>query len=57
MDLSPILLLLPFPGRLAAILAVPYILLAWPYRSVADAESERRVQSVVSRSLERRRSL
>ncbi|HWK19516.1 MAG TPA: prenyltransferase [Microbacteriaceae bacterium] len=34
-----LLLLLPFPGRLAAILAVPYILLAWPYRSVADAES------------------
>lgn len=33
------LLLLPFPGILAAALAVPYVLLAWPYRSVAEADS------------------
>lgn len=34
-----VLLLLPFPGILAAVLAVPYLLLAWPYRSVTDEAS------------------
>lgn len=36
-----LLLLLPFPAILAAALALPYIGLAWPYRSVTDAESGR----------------
>lgn len=30
---------LPFPGDLAAFLVIPYLLLAWPYRSLADAGS------------------
>jgi 4-hydroxybenzoate polyprenyltransferase len=34
-----LLLTLPFPANLAAILAIPYLLLAWPYRSVSDAAS------------------
>lgn len=34
-----LLLPLPFPVNLAAILALPYLLLAWPYRSVSDAAS------------------
>ena len=33
------LLLLPWPGTLAAVLAIPYLALAWPYRSVPDADS------------------
>ena len=34
-----LMLLVPLPGTLAALLAVPYIALAWPYRSVSDAAS------------------
>ncbi len=36
-------LLLPttWPGPLAAVLVAPYIALAWPFRSVPDAEAER----------------
>lgn len=34
-----LMLLMPFPANLAAILALPYLALAWPYRSVSDAES------------------
>ena len=34
-----LLLVLPFPGPIAAALVVPYIAVAWPYRSVADADS------------------
>ncbi len=34
-----LLLLLPFPGLLAALLAIPYVVLAWPYRAVSDAAS------------------
>lgn len=34
-----VLLLLPFPGLLAALLAAPYVVLALPYRSVTDAAS------------------
>ncbi len=30
-----------WPGPLAAVLAVPYLVAAWPYRSVSDAESAR----------------
>ncbi|PPF15508.1 prenyltransferase [Rathayibacter rathayi] len=36
-----LLLLLPWPGSLAAILAVPYAVSIWPYRSLGDAEAER----------------
>ncbi|QHF22130.1 prenyltransferase [Rathayibacter sp. VKM Ac-2762] len=36
-----LLLLLPWPGTLAAILAVPYAVSIWPYRSLEDAEAER----------------
>ncbi|SMH29102.1 4-hydroxybenzoate polyprenyltransferase [Rathayibacter oskolensis] len=36
-----LLLLLPWPGTLAAILAVPYAVSIWPYRSLTDAEAER----------------
>ncbi|MWV51139.1 prenyltransferase [Rathayibacter sp. VKM Ac-2803] len=36
-----LLLLLPWPGTLAAILAVPYAVSVWPYRSLTDAEAER----------------
>lgn len=37
------LLLLPvaWPAPLAALLVVPYLALAWPFRSVSDADSER----------------
>lgn len=34
-----VLLLLPFPGLLTGVLAVPYVALAWPYRSVTDEAS------------------
>lgn len=34
-----LLLLEPFPGSLAAALVVPYLTLAWPFRSVADEDS------------------
>lgn len=34
-----LLLLEPFPGLLAAPLVIPYLALAWPFRSVADADS------------------
>lgn len=30
-----------WPGPLAALLVIPYVLAAWPYRSVSDADSER----------------
>lgn len=33
------LLTLPWPGSLAAALVIPYLVLAWPYRSVSDADS------------------
>jgi 4-hydroxybenzoate polyprenyltransferase len=34
-----LLLFVPFPGLLAAPLAIPYLALAWPYRSVRDQDS------------------
>lgn len=34
-----LMLALPFPATLLAVVAVPYIALAWPYRSVSDAAS------------------
>jgi 4-hydroxybenzoate polyprenyltransferase len=34
-----LLLFLPFPGMLTAVLAIPYLVLAWPFRSVTDAAS------------------
>ena len=34
-----LLLLEPFPGLLAAPLVIPYLALAWPFRSVADEDS------------------
>ncbi|MBF4461410.1 MULTISPECIES: prenyltransferase [unclassified Rathayibacter] len=36
-----LLLLLPWPGTLAAVLALPYAASIWPYRSLGDAEAER----------------
>ncbi|WP_167305285.1 prenyltransferase [Rathayibacter sp. VKM Ac-2759] len=36
-----LLLLLPWPGTLAALLAIPYAVSIWPYRSLTDAEAER----------------
>ncbi|MBN9181634.1 MAG: prenyltransferase [Microbacterium sp.] len=36
-----LLLFLPFPGWLTGLLALPYLALAWPYRSVSDAGSGR----------------
>lgn len=36
-----LLLLLPWPGTLAAVLAIPYAVSIWPYRSLVDAEAER----------------
>ncbi|MBN9190738.1 MAG: prenyltransferase [Microbacterium sp.] len=36
-----LLLFLPFPGWLTGLLALPYLALAWPYRSVSDAASGR----------------
>ena len=36
-----LMLFVPFPGSLAAVLALPYLVLAWPFRSVADADSGR----------------
>jgi 4-hydroxybenzoate polyprenyltransferase len=36
-----LLLFVPFPGFLAAPLAIPYLALAWPYRSVRDEDSGR----------------
>ncbi|RZU66894.1 4-hydroxybenzoate polyprenyltransferase [Microterricola gilva] len=34
-----VLCFIGWPGALAAVLVVPYIALAWPYRSVSDADS------------------
>ena len=36
-----LMLFVPFPGMLAAALALPYLALAWPYRSLPDAASAR----------------
>lgn len=36
-----LMLFVPFPGALAAVLALPYLALAWPFRSVSDADSGR----------------
>jgi 4-hydroxybenzoate polyprenyltransferase len=36
-----LLLLLPWPGTLAALLAIPYALSVWPYRSLTDEQAER----------------
>lgn len=36
-----LMLLTAWPGPLAAVLVVPYLAAAWPYRSVGDAESGR----------------
>ena len=36
-----LMLFVPFPGSLAAALALPYLVLAWPFRSVTDADSGR----------------
>ncbi|WP_168582953.1 prenyltransferase [Gephyromycinifex aptenodytis] len=35
-----LLLLTPWPGPVAAVLVVPYMALAWPYRTVSDEHSE-----------------
>lgn len=35
-----LLLLSPWPGPVAAVLVVPYMALAWPYRHVTDEQSE-----------------
>lgn len=34
-----LMLAMPLPATLAAVFAVPYVLLAWPYRNVSDGES------------------
>lgn len=34
-----LMLLVPFPGIIAAVFALPYVWLAWPYRNVSDADS------------------
>ena len=36
-----LLLLLPWPGTLAALLAIPYAVSIWPYRSLTDEQAER----------------
>ncbi|QHC59942.1 prenyltransferase [Rathayibacter sp. VKM Ac-2760] len=36
-----LLLLLPWPGMLAALLAIPYAASIWPYRSLTDEQAER----------------
>ncbi|QCR20443.1 prenyltransferase [Agrococcus sp. SGAir0287] len=36
-----LMLLTGWPGVVAAVLAVPYVIAAWPYRSVSDADSGR----------------
>ncbi|MFT4285733.1 MAG: prenyltransferase [Protaetiibacter sp.] len=36
-----LMLFVPFPGPLAAVLALPYLALAWPFRSLPDAASGR----------------
>lgn len=36
-----LMLLTGWPGALAAVLALPYVVAAWPYRSVSDADSGR----------------
>jgi 4-hydroxybenzoate polyprenyltransferase len=36
-----LMLFTPFPGPLAAVLALPYLALAWPHRSLADADAAR----------------
>ncbi len=30
-----------WPGPLAALLVIPYLVVCWPYRNVTDAESDR----------------
>lgn len=35
-----LMLFTPWPGPLAAVLVVPYLVAIWPYRSLADAECE-----------------
>jgi 4-hydroxybenzoate polyprenyltransferase len=35
-----LMLLTAWPGPLAALLALPYIATAWPFRSISDQESE-----------------
>jgi hypothetical protein len=30
----------PWPGPLAGLLVLPYVVLCWPYRSVSEAEAE-----------------
>ena len=35
-----VMLATPWPGPLAALLALPYLAMAWPYRSVADDDAE-----------------
>lgn len=37
---AALLLLSPWPGPVAAVLVVPYMALAWPYRHVTDEQSE-----------------
>ena len=36
-----LMLVTAWPGPLAALLVIPYVLAAWPYRSVSDADSAR----------------
>ena len=36
-----LLLFLPLPARLTAVLVLPYLVLAWPFRAVSDADSGR----------------
>lgn len=36
-----LMLFVPLPGAIAAVFAIPYLALAWPYRSVSDADSAR----------------
>ncbi|GAA1690586.1 prenyltransferase [Microbacterium sediminicola] len=36
-----VMLATPWPGPLAALAAVPYLVVVWPYRSVADADAAR----------------
>jgi 4-hydroxybenzoate polyprenyltransferase len=36
-----LLLLTPWPGPLAAVLVLPYLAIAWPFRSVTDDDAER----------------
>ena len=36
-----LLLLTDWPGPLAAVLVLPYVVMCWPYRSIPDADAER----------------